>query len=316
MDADRRIIALLAEGDFVSGERIASALGVSRAAVHQHLARLREQGVGVDSVRGRGYRLHTPLEPLSADRLRDALTDAARARLRRIDVLGEVDSTNRYLRDHDADACFAEYQSAGRGRRGRQWLAAPFASILCSVAHQLPGGPAASAGLSLVAGVAAARAVAAAGADGIGLKWPNDLVLGGAKCGGILVEIAGELGERCRCIVGVGLNLAMPEALAARCGQPVSALADHVTEPLSRNGLAATLVSQLVEALAVFNEEGFSAFREEWIARHVHQRKDVTVAVGDAILRGTAVGVEADGALLLAEEGGQVRRVTTGEVMA
>ncbi|KAA3631423.1 MAG: biotin--[acetyl-CoA-carboxylase] ligase [Proteobacteria bacterium] len=317
----RRIVGFLAGGGFVSGEDMAARLGVSRAAVSQQVARLRDMGIPIHSVRGRGYRLAESLEPLDADVIRSALGERALDRVRGIELCEQVDSTNRYLADAVAagqrvDVCLAEFQSAGRGRRGRAWLAAPYGSVLLSLAHRLPGGPAASAGLSLAAGVAVARAVERVGCHGVSLKWPNDLLLRGAKFGGILVEITGELGGDCTCIVGVGANVTLPAALEARCAYPVTSISRHAEAPVSRNALVAAMITELVDALAVFDRHGFAPFREEWDLRHAHRDRTVRVAVGDRVVEGRARGVADDGALRLVEPSGKILRITTGEVMA
>lgn len=321
MTIDRRLVTFLAGGRFVSGQEMARRLGITRAAVNQHIERLRRLGVPVHSVRGRGYRLARPLEPLDAATIRAGLSDLAATRLVEIEVRDEVTSTNDLLREALAagrrlDACFAEYQAAGRGRMGRQWLAAPFGSILFSMVHDLPAGPASSAGLSLAVGVAAARAVEACGCPAVALKWPNDLLIDGAKCGGILVEIAGEVNERCPCVIGVGINLVMPETLASQCAGAVTAVGDHVRGPVSRNALASSLASELVQMLEGFNRSGFAAARDEWQARDACNGRVVRVTRGARVLEGIARGVAEDGALQLQVAGCGVVRVTTGEVAA
>ena len=321
MTVSRRLIEHMADGRFVSGEAMAARLGVTRAAVNQHIARLREQGVSIHSVRGRGYRLARPIELLDADEIVSRLDGPAASRIRAVDVQDQVDSTNRRVRElfssgRPVDACVAEHQSAGRGRRGRRWLAAPYSGLLLSLSHELPGGPGASSGLSLAAGVAAARAVAQCGCEDVRLKWPNDLILAGAKFGGILVEIAGELGERCHCVVGVGLNVYSPPSLPDTDMRAVTCMVEHARGPVSRNQLAARLISVLVEVLDDFNRGGFAPLREEWEALHAYRDRSVRVVLDDDIIEGIARTVEDDGALLIEERSGRMRRVTTGDVMA
>lgn len=317
----RRVIGQLAHGGFVSGEDMATCLGVSRAAVNQYIARLREQGVSVHSVRGRGYRLPCAIELLDADDILNHLEGPATARIRAVDVQEETDSTNRRLRElisaeQPVDACLAEHQTAGRGRRGRNWLAAPYTGILLSLSHQLPGGPAASSGLSLAAGVAVARAVVPCGGVDVRLKWPNDLILAGAKFGGILVEIAGELGEQCHCVIGVGLNVYAAPKLPDSESRAVTCLQDHASLPVSRNQLAGRLLSCLVEVLEEFNRSGFGPFRAEWEALHAYRDQLVTVVLGNDIIKGVARSVGDDGALWIEEPTGRMRQITTGDVMA
>jgi BirA family transcriptional regulator, biotin operon repressor / biotin---[acetyl-CoA-carboxylase] ligase len=320
MSLSRQLIDYLAPGHFVSGEDMAAALGVSRAAVNQSVARLRALGLVIHGVRGKGYRLAHPLEPLDADEIRRDLAAPASAAMRVVEVFERVGSTNQQLREalqsgRRFDACFAEYQNEGRGRRGRSWLAAPYGSILMSIAHPLPGGPGTSSGLSLAAGVAVAQALEQIGCRGVGLKWPNDLMMSEAKIGGILVEIAGELGERCTSIIGVGINVDLPATLQDKCQQPTTSVVEHAG-PISRNRLASLLISQLVEVLETFNHSGFGALRQQWENRHVHRGRRVRVALGDRVLEGRVIGTAEDGALFLEDDAGGLRKITTGEVMA
>jgi BirA family biotin operon repressor/biotin-[acetyl-CoA-carboxylase] ligase len=164
--------------------------------------------------------------------------------------------------------------------------------------------------------VAAARAVAACGCADVRLKWPNDLLLAGAKFGGILVEITGELGERCHCVVGVGLNVNSPPVLSGGDPREVTCMADHATAHVQRNELAARLLSSLVEVLDGFNRAGFVPFRDEWEALHAYRDQPVRVLRGDDVFEGVARSVDDDGALCIEETSGRMRRITTGEVMA
>ncbi|GJL83441.1 MAG: bifunctional ligase/repressor BirA [marine bacterium B5-7] len=321
MTVSRVILDRLAEGRFVSGQKLADELNISRAAIQQHVATLKHRGLDIQSVHGRGYRLARPIEPLSESVIRQQFNEGSVKRIKVLDVLDQVDSTNQYLRSEldsgrNIDACFAEYQLAGRGRRGRTWLAAPYGSILFSLRYELSGGPAASSGLSLAAGVAAARALEKAGVDGVELKWPNDLMLGGDKLGGVLIELSGELGEQCTCIIGVGLNLYLPERLAKACGQKVTSLDQHNEGTLQRNNLAALLVNSLVDILAEFDVGGFTPFRDEWQRRDLYRNCEVCISHGEKTLKGVARGVADDGALLVESDGSRIHRITTGEVMA
>jgi BirA family biotin operon repressor/biotin-[acetyl-CoA-carboxylase] ligase len=178
---ERSLLRALAAGP-VSGDALASAAGVTRAAVWKRIEALREAGVPIEAAAGRGYRLAGPLDLLDADAIRDALPSGAVAQVARLDVAWSIESTNTALLREPAPATgarvlFAERQTAGRGRRGRSWQAPLGASLLFSIARRFDGGLARLGGLSLVAGLATAGALRAAGFAEVGLKWPNDLVV-------------------------------------------------------------------------------------------------------------------------------------------
>ncbi|MBV8062746.1 MAG: biotin--[acetyl-CoA-carboxylase] ligase [Nevskia sp.] len=217
-----RLIDALAAGEWRSGEALAAEAGVTRAALAKRVGHLREWGLEVEAEAGRGYRLAQPLQRLEADRIR-ALLPAQRA-LRGLEVLARTDSTNQRLLEADAaqdpQVLFAELQTAGRGRRGRQWRSPFGANLYLSLAWSFPAWPPQLSALSLAVGVACARALRRAGLRAVRLKWPNDLRVGEAKLGGILIEQRGEAGGACRVVIGVGLNVAMSRAQAGELGQP------------------------------------------------------------------------------------------------
>lgn len=258
---------------------------------------------------------------LDAEDIRARLPDDSRARLRRLEVHESLDSTNdRLLAVEDlppgrCDACLAEFQSAGRGRRGRRWVA-PFASGLClSVGWKFRDAPAALSALSLAAGVAVLRALGRLGVTGLALKWPNDIVRGDGKLGGILIDLRGDAAGPAYAVVGVGINVRLPvstrEQLAAE-GVDALDLATLATPP-SRNVLAAALIAALSAALAEYAARGFAAFAQEWQAADALAGRSVAVLQGGGILEGRARGVDAGGALLL-EMSGNLRRIVSGEV--
>lgn len=179
-----KLIALLADGEFHSGEHLGESLGMSRAAINKHIQTIREWGLDVFTVHGKGYSLHGAIQLLEAERILSLLED------KRVSVLPVVDSTNQYLLDriaelHSGDACVAEYQQAGRGRRGRQWISPFGANLYLSMFWRLEQGPAAAMGLSLVIGMVMAEVLQRLGAADVRVKWPNDLYLNDRKLAGI-----------------------------------------------------------------------------------------------------------------------------------
>jgi len=312
------LLRLLADGRFHSGEDLARRLGRTRATVSEALKSARELGLEVFSVPGKGYKLATPVEFLDAARIVPALgAEAARVRLT---LLDEADSTSTRLaalaqQGAPSGTCLAaEWQSAGRGRRGRAWQSAPGASITFSLLWRFERGPGHLAGLSLAIAVAASRALERCGVEGVGVKWPNDLVAGWKKLGGILVETSGDLLGPTAAIVGVGVNYRLGEPLLARIDQPAVDVASLADVPPSRNDLLAALVAELVLALERFEREGFAAFRAAWKARHAYAGRRVTVLRPDCAPRAAEVlDVAEDGALVVSEDG-RASRLTAAEI--
>ncbi len=261
------ILRLLADGELHSGEDLAQRLAISRAAVWKQLKLLGEWGIELQATPGRGYRLHEPLDLLDADVIRAALPQWAAGRLRNLEIHEELPSTSDHLlpiTDLPAgrfDVCLAEYQSAGRGRRGRRWLA-PYASGLClSVNWGFGDAPAALAALSLAIGVAILRGLRHLGIHGLALKWPNDILHGRCKLGGILIDMRGEIAGPAYVVVGAGINVGLPQALRAQLlaeGIEAAGLAELLDAPPGRNTLAAELVNEIALALEEFGARGLA----------------------------------------------------------
>lgn len=238
-----------------------------------------------------------------------------------IDILPSCNSTNAVLLGRaesgagSGTVVIAEEQTAGRGRRGRSWLASPGDSLTFSLLWRFAPGTA-PAGLSLAVGVAAARALArvSAGtpsAGGVALKWPNDILKDGRKLGGILVELVP--GAPHAAVIGIGINIHLPAGMPADL-RAVSAALCAPSEMPDQNDVYAALLAELVATLDVFGSEGFPPIRAEWMARNAFQ--DVAVSLSDdfgAPRFGICRGVDTDGALLF-EVGGKVERILSGEL--
>tara|TARA_R110001599_G_scaffold353408_3_gene592087 strand:- start:8799 stop:9779 length:981 start_codon:yes stop_codon:yes gene_type:complete len=315
------LLPLLADGDYCSGQALADALGVSRTAIWKQLNALGELGLEIESVKGRGYRIPGGIDLLDQARVRAELSPAADGLLTHLLLLETVDSTNaeamRLLESGEAAGfvCTAEQQSAGRGRRGRSWVS-PFArNLYVSLAWQYHQGAAALEGLSLAVGVAVARALAAHGLPPVQLKWPNDVICGGAKLGGVLLEMIGDAAGSCQVVVGVGLNVSMPGRAATDIDQ---AWTDIETvsngEHPGRNVLLATLLNELLPLLASFEKEGFGPWREEWLALDAFADEAVVLHAGASTMAGIARGVDERGALQLETAGAGIQSIYGGEI--
>jgi BirA family biotin operon repressor/biotin-[acetyl-CoA-carboxylase] ligase len=200
----------------------------------------------------------------------------------------------------------AEAQTAGQGRMGRAWLSVPAdGSLAMSLARRFRNPLAAMSGLSLVAGIAVAEALAV---ESVGLKWPNDLVADGRKLGGILVNLRAAPDGACDAVVGIGLNLRLPDH--AGIDQPWTDLARLGRPVADRNALVASLLQHLLPAFAQFEAQGVSAFIERWHRLDALSGRAVRILDGTRVHEGVAAGISADGALRLRD--GAVERLFSG----
>jgi BirA family biotin operon repressor/biotin-[acetyl-CoA-carboxylase] ligase len=315
------LLVLLADGQLRSGEWLAKELKVSRAAVWKAVERLRALGVEVQALPRRGYRLSNPVELLDARRIGAELGPERMAHLRTLDLMFDVDSTNSRLLGNappplgQADACLSELQHAGRGRRGRRWIAPFGAGVALSVAWTFSDGAGALAALSLGVGVAVARALERAGARGVTLKWPNDIWLRDRKLGGVLIELRAEASGPAHVVIGVGVNVDLPAAARREIeagGVRVAAVADACAAMPSRNLVAGAILDELLSMLGQFEREGFAAFRDAWTALDALSGRPARVLLGHTVISGTSRGVDQEGALLL-DTGDRVQRFVSGE---
>jgi BirA family biotin operon repressor/biotin-[acetyl-CoA-carboxylase] ligase len=315
------LLPLLADGEFCSGQDLANALGVSRTAVWKQLNKLAtETGLVIDSVKGRGYRIPGGLDLLDADKVKSGLNAQAASLLTSLTLLESVDSTNaealRWAEDSSASGrvCSAEQQTAGRGRRGRQWVS-PFAgNLYLSLVWEFEQGAAALEGLSLAVGVAVARALSQLDLPPVQLKWPNDILHQGAKLGGVLLEMTGDAAGACQVVIGVGLNVSMPTAAGKDIDQAwtdVSSLAGD--KHPGRNALFSALLNELLPLAAGFEAVGFARWRDEWQSLDAFAGETVLLHAGPRQMAGVARGVNDRGALLL-ETGAGVQPVYGGEI--
>jgi BirA family transcriptional regulator, biotin operon repressor / biotin---[acetyl-CoA-carboxylase] ligase len=310
-----RLISLLADGEFHAGNEMGALLGVSRAAVWKQVQKLQELGLDVQSVKGKGYRLSQPLELLNSDYIKAALDPSASRLLRSLDIHSQTSSTNDVAMSMavsgagSGSICMAEQQTAGRGRRGRQWISPFGVNIYLSCVWEFFSGAAALEGLSLATGVAVADALQALGVEGVSLKWPNDVLLSESKLAGILLEMTGDPAGRCQVVLGIGINHRMQPTFATAIEQKWTRVED-VCPGISRNILAATTISKLLLMLQRFQVEGFAPFRPRWQALDAYRGKNVVIKTGAADdIEGVADGVDGSGGLrVLTPDGLQIMK--------
>ncbi|WP_110654048.1 biotin--[acetyl-CoA-carboxylase] ligase [Salinicola halimionae] len=315
------LIRLLGDGNYHSGQQLGQHLGVTRTAVWKQLKKLEAMGLPLEAVKGRGYRLVNSLESLDGADIVSRLSAGSRHHLKRLYVEDVLDSTNTFLRDrfrHGAghgEVCLAESQTAGRGRRGKIWSTSWGGSLILSLGWRFEAGVVALEGLSLAVGVVLAEVIETLGGE-IALKWPNDVLLAvegdWRKLAGILLEVTGDVDGPCEVVIGIGVNVSLDDAVRHAAGQPVAALSEAVEHP-SRNALAASLIESLLIMLPLFEQHGFSAWRDRWNARHAYAGRTVRIHQGSISYAAKASDVDENGNLRVETESGE-RALTGGEI--
>lgn len=305
------LLKLLKDGRFHSGEALGAALGVSRSAVWKQLQQLEaELGLSIHKVRGRGYQLASPLILLDEQEIGAIAPSPAWP----VHIYDSIDSTNaEALRLVGQGACapfivVAERQTSGRGRRGRQWVS-PFAqNIYYSLLLRIDGGMRQLEGLSLVVGLAVLHALREHGLPGVGLKWPNDVLVGRKKIAGILLELVGDPADVCHVVLGIGINANMQ--VAEQIDQPWTSVRAELGRPVDRNQLVSSLSKKLEDYLELHREAGFAAIQAEWERNHLWQGREVSLVAGVNSINGTVLGIDQQGALRLKVDG--VEKVFSG----
>lgn len=311
----RSIVEILSEGKYVSGEEISRELGVSRAAVWKRINALREQGWQIESGGKRGYRL------ISGDSLAPELWTGSltTTRLGRGEnrYLAETDSTNTQVKQMamqgapDGSLCLAECQTAGKGRLGRRWVSPAGQGLWMSVLLRPHIKPDQAPLITLCAAMAMARAVQEVSGEACVIKWPNDLVHGGKKICGILLELGADPDAIEYVVVGTGLNMrrgAYPPELAER------AISVEEFAPLpKRRDIVVHYLEALEGLIDRLEEGGFAAIEAEYVKNSCTLGKRVQVTGGVSLL-GTAEAIDETGALLVRDDEGQLHRVLSGDV--
>ncbi|MWP49493.1 MULTISPECIES: bifunctional biotin--[acetyl-CoA-carboxylase] ligase/biotin operon repressor BirA [unclassified Gilliamella] len=303
-----KLIEILADGKYHSGEELAVIFGITRAGINKYIKQLREWGLELSSVQGKGYCLSAPLDLLSKNKI-----DLHYQSDSHCEILPIIDSTNQYLLERigqltSGDCCVAEFQSKARGRRGRKWFS-PFGSNLYfSMYWKLEQGVAAAMGLSLVVGIVLADTLRALSGQDIKVKWPNDLYLNDQKLAGILVELAGKTGDCAHVVIGIGVNLVMTNPDTNIVNQKWANLGK-----VDRNLLVAQVAKTLKSKLIEFEQHGLTPFINDWHRLDNFANRPVKLLIGDNIIRGIAKGINDQGALLL-EQNGKINAHIGGEI--
>lgn len=320
------ILRLLADGKFHSGEAIAQHFNVSRTTIWSALQEAESLGVEIFSVRGRGYKLPEPIQLPDREAILEAVGEQ-RAWFK-LEVHDHLESTNSYLMKQAAKGAAhatcvtALLQTKGRGRRGRTWQAGLGASLTFSLLWRFQCGAAALSGLSLAVGVALIRTFHTLGISQTQLKWPNDLVVQHQgqlrKLAGILIELQGDMEGPSAAVIGIGINLRLPEQVKKHIDQPsidLATLNDKGPEKgQNPSQILGLLLKNLAETLSAFEQHGFAALRQEWTGHHAYQNQTVRMLLPDGReTQGVARGVADDG-ILLVETASGMQRFSAGEI--
>lgn len=314
-----KILSILQDGQFHSGESLGNTLNMTRSAIWKAIKQLTDTGIDIKSVTGRGYCIQNGLSLLDASTIHAHLD---RNLLNDIDftILDQITSTNDILLGLTATAPFqvvlAEQQTAGRGRHQRHWVSPYGHNIYCSVRWNTDKDPTELSGLSLVIAVAITRALKAYGISdqSIGLKWPNDVQIAGAKLAGTLIELKAESHSATSAIIGIGINTYLSQQDADSIDQAWTAL-DHITDqPIDRNHLAALLINDIICALNQFYSDGLAPFLIDWAAHDTYLDQPVTLTNGKLKLHGIYQGVTSKGELILMDNSKQHHHIVSGEM--
>lgn len=310
-----QLLSALSDGAFHSGDELGEMLGVSRTAVWKQLKKIEELGLALSSVKGKGYCIEGGLDLLSKVLVMDSLSSECRLLVKDVDVRASVDSTNTVAMSRvnlgKGYVCTAEQQTAGKGRRGKTWLSPYASNLYLSVVWEFSSGAAALEGLSLAVGIAVVDALAQAGISDAQLKWPNDVLHDGKKLAGILLEMAGDAAGPCQVVIGIGLNVTMPEGAAI--DQPWTDINSIDASVADRNRLLALILNALIPLLNNFERRGFAAYRQRWEALNAYKNDEVAVMLGERAEIGINTGVDDSGALVLKTAAGY-RAFNGGEV--
>lgn len=314
-----RLLEILADGRFHSGQRLASQLGVTRSGIWKAVGALRQQGLEVHAVSGRGYCLAFPFERLNRQTIHEELDGNVRDWLSHLDVLWAVDSTNNYLmrfaRESDSAlprACVAESQSSGRGRHGRHWVSPLGRNLYLSLLIESHRAPAMLSALPLAVGLSVVQLIEQYGVHGIGIKWPNDIYYRGAKLGGVLMELVGDSTGPCRLVIGIGLNVYMLPEEGKSIDQAWTSL-QTMGLALSRNLLVSRVINEVHDTFHRYERYGFEPFMSQWRRCDILRGRQVTLQLHDDRISGQVEDVDASGALLLQTSSG-LGRYLSGDV--
>lgn len=313
------LLTLLSDGSYHSGEALGARLGVSRAAIWKQVKMLRDIGVSVHAVTGKGYRISNGIQLLDRQRIQTNLYPGVADSITGFDVHFSIGSTNSEAMTKGVEnlctyLVMAEHQSQGRGRRGRTWVS-PFGhNLYMSLLWSFQGGIGELEGLSLACALAVLRSLKKLSYIGGQVKWPNDVLFNNKKLAGILLEVSGDISGPCKIVIGIGLNTDMPAEAGHGIDQPFCDLKSVSGGLVDRNLVASVLVSELVMIIREFELSGFRTLVSEWMEADAFLGRPIEVSSAHHVQLGIGAGVDDSGRLLLDTTDGR-KTISGGEVM-
>lgn len=306
-----RLVQILNKGQYHRGSMLGKQLGVSRTAIWKLINKLKQYHVDVHCIKGKGYRLSSPLILLDEDIIQKKLQHQVE-----IDIFENINSTNDYLKSlvtAKMRICIAESQTQGKGRLNRYWHS-PFAeNIYLSCLYFLQKDISELAGLSLMVSLAVAKTLKNfLKTSAISVKWPNDVLCEKQKLSGSLIEVEAEAHGVCRVIIGIGINVNMlfDEGYIT---QQWTSLRKITNQYFDRNIICALLINQLLNDLKYFEQEGFAFFANEWKTFDALVHQEITLNYGSQQFSGEMIGVNPLGNLLLKLKSGIIKSFSSGE---
>jgi BirA family biotin operon repressor/biotin-[acetyl-CoA-carboxylase] ligase len=318
-----KVLDVLSDGKFHSGESIAKAFDISRVSIWNAIKKAEEFGVEIYSVRGRGYKLIQPIRLLKKSEIEQEMGEIHH--WFHIEIFDVIQSTNSYLVEKapsghpHASVAATQIQMKGRGRRGRAWQSALGESLTFSMLWRFNGGAASLSGLSLAVGVALIRSLHRFGIIDAQLKWPNDVLVKHdqqyKKLAGILIELQGDMEGQSAAVIGIGINLKLSKKSLQQIDQPAIDLKSISADETDPNILLGQILKNLADVLGQFNDSKFSSLKEEWMSYHVYQHQVVTLSLADGrTVTGLAQGVTDDGALMIETPSQGTEAFSSGEI--
>lgn len=313
------ILNALNQGGFISGQLLGEQLGISRAAVSKHMQSLQEMGLDIFKVSGKGYSLNNNVGLLEQTKIQQHYQNLG-AHTAQVEVQPIIDSTNSELMRRIAakqalesgTVIVAEMQQAGRGRRGRVWQSPFGANLYYSYYWRLDDGLQAAMGMSIAVGLAVFDTLKALYKLEIQLKWPNDIYLNNEKLAGVLVELDGQPQGPCQLVIGIGINLQMPDSFSQHIDQAWTDLSQH-TKQIDKNQLVAYLTYYLEQRLAQYSQTGLNDMYQQWNSLNVFAGQYVELNTGHRSWGGICEGIDANGGIRIRQDG-EVKSYYGGEI--
>ena len=317
-----KTLEVLSDGAFHSGEKIAQQMGCSRVSVWKAISQLKDIGVEVFSVRNKGYRVPSSLSILNEKQIQHELGEIAQ--FINFELIHVIESTNSYLMQGanekaHATVVAANFQTKGKGRRGRIWQSHLGESLAMSILWKFSKGASQLSGLSLVIGIALQRAMRKIGIQNSFLKWPNDLLVkvedSYYKIAGVLIELQGDMESRSSAVIGIGLNYQLSDRLIKKIDQPAMGIKALLDQELHLNQLIAIVIREIIKILSDFDQQDFLSFKQEWLTYHAFDKKPISFlkANGESV-KGQVFDLGADGSLIIEKDSGEHESLLSGEV--